>query len=83
MHTKDYDVTMTRKLAMICLGLQCVVLPVLPDQVSTMAEQILLGRTTQLEGPEVVEAHLWRAGLAWVPAKQVVHLDKRGHNIGL
>lgn len=49
--------------------------PVLPDEVSAVAEQVLLGGPTQFEGPEVVEAHLGRARLAGIPTKQVMNLE--------
>lgn len=49
--------------------------PVLPDEVSAVAEQVLLGGPTQFEGPEVVETHLGRAGLAGITTKQVVNLQ--------
>lgn len=50
--------------------------PVLPDEVSAVAEQVLLGGPTQFEGPEVVQAHLGRARLARIAAKQVMNLKK-------
>lgn len=48
--------------------------PVLPDEVSAVAEQVLLGGPAQFEGPEVVQAHLGRARLAGIAAKQVMNL---------
>lgn len=48
--------------------------PVLPDEVSAVAEQVLLGGPTQFEGPEVVQTHLGGARLAGIPTKQVVNL---------
>lgn len=48
--------------------------PVLPDEVSAVAEQVLLGGPAQFEGPEVVQAHLGRARLARIAAKQVMNL---------
>lgn len=49
--------------------------PIFPDEVSAVAEQVLLGGPTQFEGPEVVQAHLGRTGLPGVPTKQVMHLE--------
>lgn len=49
--------------------------PILPDEVSAVAEQVLLGGPTQFEGPEIVKAHLWRAGLPGVSTKQVMNLE--------
>lgn len=54
--------------------------PVLPDQVSAVSEQVLFGGATQLEGPEVIQTHLRRARLPWVPSKQIVHLDTKRKN---
>lgn len=49
--------------------------PVLPNEVSAMAEQVLLGRPTQSKGPEVIQAHLGRAGFPRIPTKQIMDLE--------
>lgn len=52
--------------------------PVFPDEVSAVAEQVLLGGPTQFEGPEVVQPHFGRTRLSGVSTKQVMHL--KTHN---
>lgn len=49
--------------------------PVLPDEVSAVAEQVLLGRPTQSERPEVIQTHLGRARFPRIPAKQIMDLE--------
>lgn len=51
-------------------------IPVLPDEVSAVTQQILLGGATQFQGPEIIQSHLGRARLARVPPKKVVYLQR-------
>lgn len=47
---------------------------VLPHQLPAAPQQLLLGRTAQLQRPKVVQPDLWRVGSARVAPKEVVHL---------
>lgn len=49
--------------------------PVLPDEVSAVAEQVLLRRPTQSQRPEVIQAHLGRAGFPRIAPKQIMDLE--------
>lgn len=53
--------------------------PVLPDEISAVAQQVLLGGPTEFQGPEVVQTHFGRARLAWIAAEQVMHLKTRAN----
>lgn len=63
-------------LVMVAIRVDGLQAPVLPNEVSAVAEQVLLGGSTQSQRPEVIQAHLGRAGFPRIATKQIMDLKR-------